>query len=145
MGSTILWQCLCSFFGILLLSSAWAKFRSGKEFREIAAGYRLARWPPARLWAPAVTPFEGLLAAGHLSLNRYLATCSLFGTLAFIGVATWGVAGRWRRGEGRVPCGCGPHPRGGGGASTPLFPQSGFVFFFLGCIVIMPVLEKGNR
>src|SRR3954469_6812402 len=108
MGSTILWQCLCSFFGILLLSSAWAKFRSGKEFREIAADYRLARWLPARLWAPAVAPFEGLLAAGHLSLNRYLAACSLFGTLAFIGVATWGVAGRWRRGEGRFRCGCGP-------------------------------------
>src|SRR4051812_24953590 len=108
MGGTIVWRYPCSFFGMYLLASAWAKFRSGEEFREIAAGYRLAPWLPARLWAPAVAPFEAMMAAGHLSLHRYLATSALFGTLAFLSVATWGVAGRRRRGEGRFRCGCGP-------------------------------------
>jgi len=99
-------QLICGFIGVLLLSSALAKFRDPATFREIILDYRLPQLLKVIPMARVVPALESLLGLGLLSLFQPLSLFALGGSLLFVGIATVVVARRVMRGERSFRCGC---------------------------------------
>jgi hypothetical protein len=100
-------QLICCFTGLMLMASAWAKFRAQAAFQEIVLDYSLPKWLMGRYVARMVPVVETVLGLALLSPFQSLSTIALGGTLLFVGIATMAVAQRVMRGEQRFCCGCG--------------------------------------
>lgn len=93
--------------GLLLLLTAWSKYREPRKFLEIVQDYPWLRSTMPRRWVWMVPWLEALLGVALLSLNPWLTTAALVGVLLWILLASIAVAARLVRGERRFRCGCG--------------------------------------
>src|SRR5947209_5767193 len=96
---------VCSFLGMLFLTSAWSKLRDPHAFLRISRDFPRPPWLSPRFLARAVPVLELILAAGLLGWPVWSVLPPSLGASLFLLSVSSAIAVRVARGEREFACG----------------------------------------
>lgn len=97
---------VCSFLGILFLTSAWSKLLDPHAFLRISRDFPRPPWLSPLFLARAVPILELILAAGLLGWPLWSLLLPSLGASLFLLSVSAAIAVRFARGEREFACGC---------------------------------------